>query len=154
MKPNDNYKVLIHKLHEDHMSKILDIEHQNEFPWTERMLQDCFKAGYEFYGVVIDQEVIGYATMRLLGDEAEILNIAVNKNFRQQGYGKMLLQYLLIFSKQKNVQKIFLEVRVSNLAAIHLYEKIGFKKIAMRKNYYAAGKKREDAVIYKLSFSQ
>lgn len=152
MKTSSNYKVLIHKLHEDSMSKILDIERQNEFPWTEGMLRDCFNADYEIYGITINQQFIAYAIMRFVSDEAEILNIAVDKNFRQQGYGRMLLQYLSDLSKQKNIQKIFLEVRISNIAAIYLYETLGFKKIAVRKNYYAAGKGREDAVIYKLSF--
>lgn len=153
MKTSNDYKVLIHKLHEDSMSKILDIERQNEFSWTDGMLRDCFNADYEIYGIIINQKIIAFVIMHFISDEAEILNIAVDKNFRQQGYGRMLLQYILELSKQKNIKKIFLEVRISNIAAIYLYETLGFKKIAVRKNYYAAGKGREDAMIYKLIFN-
>lgn len=132
------------------MSEILDIEHQNDFPWTEGMLRDCFVAGYDVYGITENQKIIAYVIMRVINDEAEILNIAVDKHFRRKGYGKLLLQQLLELLKQKHMQKIFLEVRVSNVAAINLYEKLGFKKIAVRKNYYAAGKQREDAWVFQL----
>lgn len=128
------------------LTAVLNIEQQNDFPWTQGILHDCFTANDEIHGVEADGKIIAYAVMRCAFDEAEILNIVVDKNFRRKGYGKLLLQQLLNLAKQKNVQKVFLDVRVSNIAALKLYEQLGFEEIGWRENYYRAANGREDAI--------
>lgn len=133
------------------LPEIMIIENQNTYPWTEGMIKDSFNASHEFYGLRIGKQLIAYTILSMLKEEAEILNIAVDKAFRQQGYGKKLLQHILYTADQYHTMQIFLEVRSSNLAAIKLYEKLGFKQIGLRKNYYPRVNGREDAAIYNLS---
>ena len=65
-------------------------------------------------------------------DECEVLNLAVSKKKRRQGFGKLILKSALEDDFLKNTS-VFLEVRKSNVAAISLYEKVGFNKIGERK---------------------
>jgi ribosomal-protein-alanine N-acetyltransferase len=149
----NNPQIRILQIHS--LQALIDIENQNDFPWTANMLHDCFIAGYEIYGMELNNKIVAYAVIRLMmSDEAEILNIAVDKNFRRKGYGKLLLQFLLQTCKQKNVTRIYLEVRVSNAAALHLYENFGFKKIGARAEYYPAAQGREDAVILSIEYQK
>jgi len=134
--------------------QLLAIEQQDEFPWPEGVLRDCFLMHDEIYGVQWNDKIIAYAVMRLLLEEGELLNIITDKAFRSQGYGKALLKHLLSIAQQQNIKKIYLEVRVSNSAAIDLYAKLGFKKIGLRKNYYPAKEGREDASILALDLKE
>lgn len=80
-------------------------------------------------------------------DSADILDIAVLPEQREQGRASALLQFMFDDLTKKGVTEIFLEVRASNAGAIALYEKHGFKKISVRKNYYS--NPVEDALIYR-----
>ena len=75
----------------------------------------------------------------------DILSIVVSKTHQQKGIATKLLYYIFDFAKNLNINKILLEVRISNTKAISLYEKCGFKKISHRKNYYQSP--TEDAII-------
>lgn len=146
---------MLNKMIIDDLFSINAIEQQNPFPWTETMLRDSFRAGDEMWGIKIHNKVIGYACMRLACDEAEILNVAVDEDFRGQGYGKQLIQHMLNLAQQVGVRFVFLEVRISNSIAISLYERLGFTQIGKRKNYYQSKhENREDAYLYKLDLNQ
>ncbi len=69
-------------------------------------------------------------------DEIEILTILTHPDFRGQGRARFFLNHLISYAKEKKVSQIFLEVNAVNQPAIHLYEKIGFQKVSIRKNYY------------------
>jgi ribosomal-protein-alanine N-acetyltransferase len=90
-------------------------------------------------------EITGYIGLYISFDEANITNVAVSPEYRQKGYGEALVTTDQKLAKEKNVKKMFLEVRVSNHPAISLYEKLGFEKIGIRKNFYEYP--REDAYI-------
>jgi ribosomal-protein-alanine acetyltransferase len=81
-------------------------------------------------------QVVGLLEWRDLGEEAEILDLAVHLNHRRQGHGCFLLRTFVQHILQPAVQKIFLEVRESNIAAIALYKKLGFQISGRRPNYY------------------
>ncbi|MGD9152045.1 MAG: ribosomal protein S18-alanine N-acetyltransferase [Gammaproteobacteria bacterium] len=98
--------------------------------------------------------VIGTAVISIVLDEAEILDIKINPEKRHQGYGAQLMQFLLKFAAEQKVKKIFLEVRVSNKIAIKLYQKFGFKQIAIRKDYYKTKTGREDALVLVLRLTR
>jgi len=87
---------------------------------------------------VCEQEghVIGVLQWRNLGEEAEILDLAVPRSHRRQGHAAFLLENFLHGAAQSAVQGIFLEVRASNAAAIALYRKFGFQISGRRSNYY------------------
>ncbi len=118
------------------------------FPWTEGIFYDCIRVGYHCFVYCMYGEIYAYTLMSVAAGEAHILNICVAKKYQKQGIGRYLLDYLLVIAKQEKVTAVFLEVRRSNGAAIHLYQKYGFKNIAVRKNYYPNGKVREDALIF------
>ena len=84
----------------------------------------------------IDNKVVGFAGFIQVLDEADISNIVVNKNFRNQKIGTFLLESLLDLASSLNIKTINLEVRESNITAINLYKKFGFEICGMRKNYY------------------
>lgn len=84
-------------------------------------------------------------------DEIEILTILTHPNFRGQGKAKALLEHLISYAKENNVRQIFLEVNIENQPAISLYEKMGFTKTGVRKNYYKMKDGLfKDALLYRL----
>lgn len=90
-------------------------------------------------------EVLGFAGVLLLTEEAELLNIAVSRMCRGQGIATDLLGYLLERLYALDIQNLFLEVRKSNTGAIRLYSASGFEETGIRKEYYRNPK--EDAVL-------
>ncbi len=91
-------------------------------------------------------EAVGYALGNIVCDEAELYRIAVVPTSRKTGTGTKILQRFIADCKKRGAKKIFLEVRSRNTAAVGLYEKLGFSRIAIRKGYYGD----DDAIIYSL----
>lgn len=119
-------------------------------PWSEKSFLDSIKRLDTIFLVCVDtncekQKVIGYIGMYLSFDEGEITNVAVLTEYRQKGIGKALIEGIKEIALQRQIEKIFLEVRVSNIPAITLYQKNGFQRIGIRKNFYE--KPTEDANI-------
>ena len=83
-----------------------------------------------------DGEIISFAGIKIIVDTADIMNIVVKKSWRNQGVGNLLLNNLISICKDLNLLSLSLEVNEDNLPAIHLYEKVGFKQVGLRKNYY------------------
>ena len=83
-----------------------------------------------------DDEIIGFAGIKIIVDTADIMNIVVKKSWRNQGVGNLLLTNLVSLCKELNLSSLSLEVNEDNIPAIHLYKKFGFKQIGLRKNYY------------------
>ena len=81
-------------------------------------------------------EILGFAGILINIDIVEIMNIVVRKKFRRQGIGKKLLEELIKFAKNTNLEFMNLEVNSKNQPAIELYQKFGFKQIGIRKKYY------------------
>jgi ribosomal-protein-alanine N-acetyltransferase len=89
--------------------------------------------------------IVGYAAMWLMVDEAHLTAIAVRGTQRHLGIGELLLICMMDLALQLKAQVMTLETRVSNLEAQALYEKYGFAKVGVRRHYYSDN--REDAVI-------
>ena len=92
-------------------------------------------------------KTVGYALGRVVADEAELLKICVVAEWRNRGIAEKMLWGLLEKMREEGAAACFLEVRSKNSPAISLYEKLGFEKIALRKDYYPD----DDAVVMKLS---
>lgn len=129
---------------------ILAIENEAfSCPWSKRSFQEAFESDNITIYVAQNEEgqLCGFACIMAIDFEAELLNIAVSKRFRRMGIGDALLQHSLDEVKNKNVTDVFLEVRMSNIAAQELYNKHGFEALGIRKKYYSDP--TEDAVIMK-----
>lgn len=114
--------------------------------WNVSTLEDELDNENSYYIVAKDgnTEIVGFAGIKIVIDEADIMNIVTRKDKRNLGIASLMLENLIYISKEKNVELLTLEVNYKNLTAIHLYEKFGFKEIAVRKNYY---KNADDAII-------
>lgn len=98
--------------------------------------------GVSFYVIENDDVVIGYIGRYYFFQEAEVLNFVVDESYQRQGYGQKLFDKMV--EDMKDVKKITLEVRASNIKGINFYTKNGFKQVGVRKEYYKNG---EDALL-------
>jgi ribosomal-protein-alanine acetyltransferase len=108
------------------------------------------ESGYTYFAKLINEEIAGYVLLSVVEDEAEIIQISVKESFRKKGFATVLLNEVFRYCEQICVKSIFLEVRASNIPALELYSKNGFKKIGTRKNYYSDPD--EDAEVMKRCF--
>ena len=146
--PLQEVPVEIRQMTHDDIAAVSDIERRSyDFPWSHGVFRDCLLAGYGCYVLKREEQVVGYSILSVAAGEAHILNLCVDPNFRQLGYGEKLLNALLERATEAEVREIFLEVRPSNEAAIALYRKKGFRLIASRPAYYQAAEGREDAAV-------
>ena len=120
-------------------------------PWTLGNFNDSLNAGYSAWVMEIAAEIVGYALVMMVLDEAHLLNISVVKSFHGRGLGRALLAHMVEISRRHQAANMFLEVRVSNTNAIALYESVGFCEMGIRRNYYPTKTGREDAVLMGLA---
>ena len=121
-------------------------------PWSRESLESELKnVNANFFVATLQEKVLGYIGSHVYSGECYISNIAIFKKYQGQKVGSKLLEAFIDFMKNK-CEFISLEVRKSNLPAIKLYEKYGFKKIAERRNFYRTP--QEDAFIYTLFLDQ
>lgn len=105
--------------------------------WSYNILKKELTSSTSYYFVAyLEDEIVGFGGIKIMVDEADIMNLVTKKNYRNQGIAFCLLQNLINFAKTLNLTFINLEVMEENISAIHIYEKLGFKKIGLRKNYY------------------
>lgn len=128
---------------------VADIERAAyEFPWTDGIFRDCLRVGYHCRVLEGDGGVIqGYVILSVAAAEAHLLNLCVHPDRRRCGLGRDMLHYALTEARIAGAQRMFLEVRPSNRAAIALYEQAGFVIIGRRPRYYRSRDGREDAVV-------
>lgn len=119
-------------------------------PWSYAELESCLqKDFYDFFVATEGDALAGYIGMYRVLDEADIVNVAVDKRFRRQGIAAELMAVILETARLRGITAVTLEVRDSNDPAIRLYEKCGFRQIGLRRGYYQ--KPEEDARIYALA---
>ena len=132
----------------DDLALVSDIERRSyEFPWSHGVFRDCLLAGYSCIVIERSSEVVGYGILSVAAGEAHILNLCVDPGYRKLGYGDRLLDEILMRARRIEVREVFLEVRPSNLSALALYHKKGFRQVAQRPAYYQARDGREDAAV-------
>lgn len=81
----------------------------------------------------------GFALWRSMGDEAEILSIAIAPDKRRHGMGRALLDEVMLSATAEGMRALFLEVDAGNVAARALYDRAGFHKVGLRRKYYRNG---------------
>ena len=130
------------------LDTIMAIERVNfPFPWTEGNFKDSMNSGYLCLVMEQAKQVMGYAVLMMVLDEAHLLNISVAQSHQGQGWGRYLLVQMMEMGREKGGLNMFLEVRPSNHSALGLYESMGFNEMGVRPGYYPAHNGREDAVL-------
>ena len=114
-------------------------------PWSEDFILEEYKSGMKFFVAVENGRVLGYIGISCVIDEGYIGNIAVYPNARKKGVGTALIERVFSLARDEGLSFVSLEVRVSNTAAISLYEKMGFRQEGRRPNFYRGPD--EDALI-------
>ncbi|VAW87313.1 Ribosomal-protein-S18p-alanine acetyltransferase [hydrothermal vent metagenome] len=122
-------------------------------PWSEQIFRDCLKAKYHCFVFENEDGLLGYGVLSVVMDEAHILNLCILPEKQGQGLGRELINYMIGLSREKKVETVFLEVRISNEIARHLYDRVGFNEVGIRKNYYPAKSGREDAMVLAMYLS-
>ena len=114
--------------------------------WNYEILKSELEStnSYFFVAKNISGEIVGFAGIKVILDEADIMNIVIKKDFRNNGIGALLLDYLISYSKSIDLKTITLEVNEHNLPAINLYLKYGFNNVGFRKKYY---NNKDNAII-------
>ena len=134
------------------LTVVTEIESDSyNFPWSYGVFRDCLLAGYQSLVLVISGTVTGYGIMSVAAGEAHLLNLCVHPDAQRLGYGRRLLNALLVRAEESKVRQVFLEVRPSNQIALNLYHSAGFEQIGIRPSYYRAEEGREDAVILSIA---
>ena len=136
-----------HQMLIDDVTEVAELEQAvSPGPWSPGIFLDCFQAGYECWVLRADG-IAGFAIASLGAGEAHLLNLAVTPSKQGFGLGGRLLRKIIGVVKEKGAERIFLEVRPSNLRAQVIYQRVGFEFLGKRPNYYGAPR-REDALVY------
>jgi len=133
------------KLEDRYIDELCLIESvSNPSPWNRRMFEQELQVGSStFFVAIYDGKAVGFAGLRIHGDFAELMNIAVDPRFRCLGIGGGVLDFLISIAVKEKLNGIFLEVRQSNVSAQSLYLSRGFINVGRRVNYYGS----EDALL-------
>lgn len=116
-------------------------------PWPKKFFYDDLNNDVSKYFVLIDEErIIGYFGLWFMFENADLVNIAIDKDHQGQGLGEKLLRHAICVCINKEVEFLHLEVRPNNLKAKSLYEKFGFEPVRVRRNYYSDGQDCIDMV--------
>ena len=130
------------------LDTVLSIEQcVHAHPWTRGNFIDALNSAYMCRVYEAQGKMVGYAVFMPAVQEMHLLNISIATEYQRQGQGSALLSEMLNTVRGLNMQRVILEVRPSNLAALGLYRSAGFSEFAVRRGYYPAGNEREDALV-------
>lgn len=142
-------------MHESDIDNVYAIETTVHIaPWSRTILRDCVVVGYDCLALetrINDDWVLGgYMICRRRDHVCHILNFCIAKHLQSLGYGRKFLEHVLkLLSKNKDTHSVMLEVRPSNVSALHLYQSMGFEQAEIKQNYYKDNDKVEDAILLK-----
>lgn len=133
---------------EDRLEHVVAIERRAYAqPWTRGNFADSLRSGYHARILGAGDAVLGYFVAMQGVDEVHLLNITVEPAWQGQGWGRMMLDALALWSRAQGAQWLWLEVRTTNLRAQQVYQRYGFRRVGERRNYYPADQGREDAIV-------
>ena len=139
----------------DWLDRVLDIENAvYPHPWSRANFEDSIQTGYQMQVLTTtDLDILGYFIAMKGFEEVHLLNITVAETYQRQGWAKLMLDALAVWSRGQGAAWLWLEVRGSNERALQVYKAQGFKLISVRQDYYPKGPKangREDAIVMSL----
>ena len=140
------------RMQENDLAEVMAIEGAiYSHPWTHGNFGDSLRAGYQCWTWRLGRELLGYFVLLVAAGEAHLLNLSVAAVRQRAGHGGELLKEAMQMARNRGAQRIFLEVRPSNLAAKALYSRFGFREVSVRPGYYPAREGREDALVLTLA---
>ena len=116
-------------------------------PWTHGNFTDALNSDCTCKVYEQGDAMLGYVVLMPAVDEAQLLNITIAAEHQRKGLGRRLLGEVMRIARELNMQRLLLEVRPSNTAALGLYRDVGFREIGLRRGYYPGGNEREDAIV-------
>jgi ribosomal-protein-alanine N-acetyltransferase len=145
--PKANRTFLYRRMVLQDLEQICQLENQLfRSAWSEEMFSDDLDQNYAISLVVLEHDIIvAYIVLYTVLDELHVANLGVAPEYQRLGIGYSLLQDILCTARSCSYAFAHLEVRKSNLPAISLYERLGFEKVGLRKNYYE--EEQEDAIL-------
>ena len=168
-KPDDSREAYFTPMTPEHLGVVAQIEQSAYlFPWTQGNFSDSLQSGYYMQMLMGGRGeakstpvLIGYFVAMKGVDETHLLNITVAPAFQKQGWGRLMLDALALWSRSQDAKQLWLEVRPTNAHAKSLYLRYGFREVGVRKGYYPDGgsglpglpgvAQREDAVVMSLA---
>lgn len=123
-----------------------------DFPWSENGFIKALDDGLCYIFCTADDDPLGYACFITVLDELHLLNFCVSPDVQGMGIGQAAMKNLMAQFRESQYTVMLLEVRATNEAAVHLYEKLGFKVDGRRAKYYQTLTGREDAVLMSYRF--
>ena len=145
-------EVRLEPLLADLLDAVLQVEiRAYAHPWNRTNFLDALHSGYQAQVLMAGDIVLGYFVAMKGVDEVHLLNITVAPEYQGQGWSRVLLDALALWSRGQSVPWLWLEVRVGNARAVKVYEAHGYRRVGVRKDYYpAGGNQREDAIVMSL----
>ena len=155
LKPIAFPEVQFQALTADWLDRVLDIENAvYPHPWSRANFEDAIQIGYQMQVLTsTDSEILGYFIAMKGFEEVHVLNITVAEAYQRQGWARVLLDALVVWSRGQGAAWLWLEVRANNERALQVYKAQGFKLVSVRQDYYPKGPKangREDAIVMSL----
>ncbi|MFT5209305.1 MAG: ribosomal-protein-alanine N-acetyltransferase [Flavobacterium sp.] len=117
-------------------------------PWPKGIFADCIDSGHECWTVILSDVLIGHSILSVAAGESHLQNVCIVPSHQGRGYGRKLVEYMLSMAISRGADRIFLEVRTSNLTAYKLYESLGFNELGIRDGYYPGDSGREDGIMF------
>ena len=142
-----NSNLTICPMQKEHVPAVSRLEQETfSMPWSAQDFMDMLERDGALYIVALyEEQPVGVCGVINACGDGDICNVAGAKNWRGRGGGRLLLSTLMEWGRKIGIVNYTLEVRVSNVAAIRLYESLGFQKEGIRPRFYE--KPSEDAVI-------
>ena len=157
--PEVQLEVSFQALTADWLDRVLDIENAvYPHPWSRANFEDSIQTGYQMQVLTsTDSDILGYFIAMKGFEEVHVLNITVAEAYQRQGWARVMLDALAVWSRGQGAAWLWLEVRGSNERALQVYKAQGFKLVSVRQDYYPKGPKlnglangREDAIVMSL----
>ena len=143
----------LRKMTPDDLPEVLAIEKGSyPSPWTEEAFKAELAKPYSQSLVMSDEEtdtrIGGYIVFWLMFDECQILNVAVNPEFRRHGLARSMIRKVVDIAIKNQIRRVVLNVRKSNMPAIQLYQSLNFTVVHVRKSFYSNGEDAYEMVLH------
>lgn len=148
----DLTKMQIHTMHISDLDEIKEnLSKDFDNFWNYEIFKEELANNNSSYLVLrYEDKIVCYGGIKIILDEADVMNIVTRKDKRNMGFAKFILNELINIAKEENCKQITLEVNKNNSPAIRLYENFDFKQVGLRKKYYDG---IDDAILMTLKIN-